>query len=262
MKILLVGDTHGMVGVIPKIEKKLEIHNIDVVVQLGDFSLFWDKEGFITAFENMLCRNSVDGFFIDGNHDDFSVLAAIGALDADTPQLMPDCERLFYLPRGLHWEWSGVAFGALGGACSIDWGFRELGINWYPEDEIISQTQYNRLTSKGPVDVLLTHDGPNTEAMQKRLDDYRRSSRFNIDAATEKLSNTQREYITAAINKLEPIALYHGHHHHAYATTHAGPNVYTRIFGLDCNGSSRSFRILDTKDVLNLKKGWQRKVEK
>lgn len=244
---------------ISAIEQKLDIHPIDAVVQLGDFSLFWDKDGFVTALESLLDKYSVDGYFLDGNHDAWDVLCAMNFVGQTTPQ--PFSERLFYLPRGVRWEWDGIQFAALGGGASIDWGMRESGINWFPDEEIIAQRDFDRLVSGGPVDILLTHDGPNTERMEQRLRKYRSANRYTIDDATEQLCKTQRNFISAAIDKTEPICLFHGHHHYAYATVYVGPRVYTNVFGLAADGHTRSFRILDTKDVSNLKKGWQRGIK-
>jgi len=134
-RITVVGDVHGDKRFI----SALPPHSI----QLGDFDLY----GYQTP-----CVFNSPRYFVDGNHDKFSMLN----VNAERPYEV--AHNLFHIPRGYI---SGkVLF--LGGGDSIDKHLRIEGISWF-SDEMISREQLDTIGEKvkdKKIEVVIAHEAP------------------------------------------------------------------------------------------------------
>lgn len=157
-RLLLAGDVHGnewWIAVLAGVAARLDC---DAILQVGDFGYDpRDKAGrrFLRRADAAMDLFGLRLFWIDGNHDNHDALAA-EARDDNGMTVIGSLLR--HLPRGYRWEWSGVRFGALGGAFSSDWEERKKRGDWWPAealtDEDVEALGHERL------DVLVTHDAP------------------------------------------------------------------------------------------------------
>src|SRR4051812_11791514 len=133
-RVLLAGDVHGNAEWMERLVHIAQSLGCEVVVQLGDFGYFpLDQSGqwFLRRVEQAASGANLIVYWIDGNHEDHGQL---GALRPTESGFTPVSDRCFYIPRGLRWTWSGVRFGALGGAFSVDWRQRTPGADWWPQE--------------------------------------------------------------------------------------------------------------------------------
>lgn len=143
--------------------------------------------------------------------------------------------RVWYLPRGCAWEWSGVRFRALGGAYSIDRQDRTLGKSWFAE-EVPSAVESGRAAAAGPADVMLCHDYP---ALGYRL------RGMELPADIERAARQVPDMLADVARAIRPQFAAHGHWHRRYSTAREG----VAIEGLDCDNTARSVVILDLETV-------------
>jgi hypothetical protein len=169
---MVVGDLHGQVGQMDAIGREAARHQIDTIVQVGDFGLWPGKE--VSWFNHVEAAMSANGvnllIWIDGNHENHSQLKWLAERQRDADGLVTmrgqdgDGPLVCYAPRGSRWVWSGVRFGTLGGAFSVDHSMRQAGQTWWPGagpgGEEPSQEEADRLITGGPLDVLFSHDAP------------------------------------------------------------------------------------------------------
>ena len=96
-------------------------------------------------------------WFIDGNHEDFSLLAELAsrAVAGARVAVRPN---IFHLPRGHRWQWHGRTWLACGGGVSLDKAARAEGSDWWPQEEITAQEA--AMIAGGPADVMVCHDCP------------------------------------------------------------------------------------------------------
>lgn len=156
-------------------------------------------------------------------------------------------DRCRWLPRGHRWEWSGVRFGALGGAFSVNWRWRAEGISWR-RGEMLTDADVARLGDE-PLDVLISHDAP--QGMPLRG--------LPIPPVDEMRSAEVRVRILEAVEATEPALVVHGHWHHRYRheltwpVTVDGELVWrsAQVEGLaaDIEGDRRSWAVLDLDPV-------------
>ena len=129
-RVALVGDTHANAVWTRRVVEELAAEGVDMVVQLGDFG-WWPQKEFAKKVSRAAVIAGVTVCFLDGNHEDHEHLRFHASLRrpyrgrTDPVEMYPS---LWYLPRGCAWEWHGVRFRALGGAFSIDHGGAHAGL--------------------------------------------------------------------------------------------------------------------------------------
>lgn len=142
-EMLLIGDIHGRWEDYAKI---LEIYRPENSVQLGDFGI-----GFAGEDPERLeqVRYAMDNFggnnrYIRGNHDN--------------PQSCQDDPR--WIPDATFDDETGIFY--LGGAWSIDRGFRREGATWWPDEELSMDELYAAIDIYERVKprVVLSHECP------------------------------------------------------------------------------------------------------
>ena len=237
-RVGLVGDTHANTGWFIRVIEDLATEGVRVVVQLGDFG-WWPQYRFAQKISRAAGRIGVEVLFIDGNHEHhLNLRDSARRADPDYEQGRPVQlhPRLWYLPRGCAWEWSGVRFRALGGAYSIDrWG-RTPGKDWFPEETPTIADAY-RAIGAGPADVFLCHDYP---ALGYELEGIPLS-----EESDERSSRQVQELLAEVATAIEPELVVHGHWHRRYSIER--DNI--AIEGLDCDNKPRAAVVLDLETL-------------
>ena len=192
-KILLVGDTHGEIELINEAIIIGKEKNCKKILQLGDFGFF---PNLYPNFINSLF-SPIPFFFIDGNHDDHSVLPHNEKSPIPLYKLGYEVDNFFYIPRGYSEKWGESKILFIGGAKSIDKQYRTLGLDWWVNEEI-SYMDFNAASSYIEIDIIISHTCPINEEIYYIESDY--SSRALMEL----------------INLYNPRYLIHGHHHTNY----------------------------------------------
>lgn len=214
---------------------------VEVVLHTGDFGYRFSPY-YLNAVDRAATRAGVIVAFVDGNHEDFSVLHSAWPVDDDgVRRLRP---RVWHLPRGMRWEWSGLRFLALGGAHSVDRQHRVAGIEWWPQETITIEDAL-RACEGGPAEVMLTHDAPAGHHIPGLLP----AGTFPSEEIAA--SDRHREVLRRVVDVVRPRAVWHGHYHSRYtAETDSG----CVITGLGAEGrSSEAFEAnVDVVDLAEL----------
>ena len=240
----MAGDTHGNESWVTLLAELAFIHGATRILQLGDFGLWpgWEGERFLAKSSESCRLMGVSLYAIDGNHDWHSRrLRLHEQLGWDQPlELAPS---VFLLPRGFRWTWSGIRFGALGGAFSVDWRMRNPGSDWWPEEEI-TEEDVARLGGE-PLDVLVTHDAPPGVPL----------AGWDLPPADQEKADLGRRMIGSAMAKTRPRLVLHGHWHHRHTlgldsiqvTADGVHRLTARVEGLadDGAGDGRAWGILE-----------------
>lgn len=248
MNIMFLGDIHAQVHQIPFLTAKSL--GADAIFQVGDFGYVYQHK-FVDALAKEVRRHEIPVYWIDGNHDNGKYLKDAGAWGASTFQeLWP---QVFYVPRGMKWEWDGVSFVGLGGAYSIDRPFRTLGVSWWEEEET-TERDVERACSHGQVDVLVTHDAPlNVYPLEELLSDAGRNAAIQAQGFRGlDESRLVRRLIAETTNKTKPQLVIHGHYHYRYDGEYHpyGVDSPIRVVGLDQGGQGEnSYFMLDTATI-------------
>ena len=176
VKLLFAGDWHGDEDWAAEVLDHAAKEGVAWVVQVGDFGFGFYRLGddptepgdwaprcpFARHVSRLAAEAGVPVVFIDGNHDNHVLLARLAEHrdPVGAEGFVPVEDHLYWAPRGHRWEWDGVRFGALGGGYSADRRWRTKGLDFWTE-EVTTASDVTRL-GPGPLDVLVTHDGPMT----------------------------------------------------------------------------------------------------
>ena len=240
-RVLLAGDWHGNQAWASACFGLAAQHRCDAVVQLGDFGLWPGREdSWLDHVEAEAVAAGVELVWIDGNHENHDLLDR-WKLEADPQGLVRMRPHVRWATRGARWEWSGVRFGALGGAVSIDRFLRRSGVNWW-EQEAVTESDVARLGDER-LDVLLTHAAP-------------RSAQFPpfpplpLPGGIIEDSRRVRDLLEEAVQRTHPQLVVHGHHHMRLTTE----TPDRRIVGLahDKAGGSDAWAVLQLDPELEL----------
>lgn len=212
-RVLLGGDIHMRTEQAEYLIRMARAEGCIAIVQLGDFG-FWahQEEGmkFLRKVNTMLEREDIDLYWIDGNHDNHSLLWQYPhPLRGGWPMIAP---RIFYIPRGTRWTWRGVRFLGVGGGFSIDRDGRlqseakkkKPHTLWWPQETITDEQV--EAAGTDPVDVLLSHDCPWLVKLP--------FVHYKDDLETE-MNRRQLLKIAEATN---PSLIVHGHYHERFNT--------------------------------------------
>lgn len=240
-RLLVAGDTHGNAWWINQLAELAYAYGCDGVLQLGDYGFWphatWGDE-FMAKVDASLAFFGLTLWWIDGNHENHTALgerARSGERDEWGAVFTSEHTRWF--PRGHRWSWGGMAFGALGGAFSIDWRLRTPGRSWWPE-EVTTEADVERLGGDR-LDVLLCHDAPAG---------FPANHPARVDPADEARSHEVRMLLAEAVTATQPRIVLHGHWHRRHSTELTLPGGQTvRIEGLasDNEGDGRSWGLLE-----------------
>lgn len=203
MRILVAGDWHGNRAWAETCFAVAAAEGADAVLQLGDFGLWPGREdAWLDHVDDQARQAGTELVWIDGNHEDHDRLDEWRG-KADEHGLVGMRDRVRWASRGARWEWSGVRFGALGGAVSIDRFLRRPGVNWWAQ-EAPAPSDADRLGS-APLDVLVTHAAPTTPAFSHR--------RLPLPRRIIEDALAARAVIDQAVAQTGPRLVLHGHYH-------------------------------------------------
>lgn len=264
--VLVVGDVHGDLVHAKRLAAVAVKENVDGIVQVGDFG-FWEHHPsgaeFLDRLSKLATETGKPWRWVDGNHEAHTTLRAIYGPSGPRHEVTPEGfwvirPGVFYIPRGNRWSWNGVRLMGLGGAYSVDKGWRVASLrrrieheeqknayrrakghperdvweqvvrfqSWWPEEELTDAEVEAALVDPKPIDVLFTHDKP-----------FASSPRWNRKAGPECEPNQRR--IQTVVNTLHPRLLVHGHLHYRYTDViRCGDDLSTTVIGLDCNDAA------------------------
>jgi Icc-related predicted phosphoesterase len=243
-RILVAGDWHGNARAAAIVIDAAAHLDIPVIVQLGDFGLWPGQEGarYLSELEACASEAGVLIAWVDGNHEDFTQLAAI---PVESDGLQWNSPHVVHIPRGSRWSWRKVRFAALGGATSLDRLQRTPGKSWWME-ESVNDNDLAVLAAGGNCDVLLTHDCPtgvNIPGVKHR--DYGAAVHSGWPLGELEIAWDHRDRLLEAVRSVKPRHLWHGHFHvrhsQVVALHDAAP---TRVEGLSWDGDALSTRVL------------------
>lgn len=210
-KALLAGDWHGATIQSYYALDYAAKNDIDTIIQLGDFGFWSTQDPFILKTQRKAAQLGITVYWIDGNHEHIPRLLAL-PLDPETG-LRPITENIIHLPRNFRWEWDGISFLALGGAQSIDEGFRVPGRDFFPEERI-TQTEAYTAMIEGKANVMFTHDAPSTIPNPITDDPYgqaQAAKAFGEDILAK--CKSHQDLLSAIVSIVRPEYLFHGHYH-------------------------------------------------
>lgn len=178
--IYVCGDTHGMIDMDKLTDffcsevQKRSLTKDDYVIILGDVGVCWDGGEEDAQIRETLSSLPVTVLFIDGNHENFTLLNAYEAeiwKGGMVHRVAPD---IIHLMRGYVYEIEGKSFFVMGGAYSRDRIYRREGVGWWPE-EIPSGQELSRgrnaIEQNGcKVDYVLSHSAPKSVAISMGRD--------------------------------------------------------------------------------------------
>jgi hypothetical protein len=254
--LLVAGDWHGDPEHAAYIMERALNQDVQAVVQVGDFGYWEHMEGgaeFLDWCSDLAISNALPIYWIDGNHENHTMLRALYGPGGERHKLTPEGfweirPGVFYIPRGTRWTWNGVKLMGLGGAYSVDKGYRlarteRLVRNkqyqdedfvhhgefdmWWPEEEITDEELWLTISDESEVDILFTHDKPIAS-----------QPGWNRKAFEECKPNARR--IQTVVETLHVKMVVHGHLHHRYTDfIHNGTeDGYCTVEGLDCNAEA------------------------
>ncbi len=248
---MLAGDTHGGVAhVKQKIDLAKRVGDIQRIVILGDFGLWWGFEGvkFLDEINDYARANNVQIFAVPGNHECHELWDHMvkGAQEAHATSKGWAYVRTHVLlsPKVHEFRWGNKQFVVAGGAVSIDKAYRleyyrQKGKHvWSPNEQLTDdEVETIRSWKLDKVDYLLTHDCSDKTPFYGRL-------KPDID------SQIHRKRIDSVLKITNPGMHFHGHMHTAYdwmnfVGERNGEAVYVQTYGLECNNDPDAWGVLD-----------------
>jgi len=205
-KIFVTGDTHGDLTKIINFIKRFGLQLGDQIFVLGDFGIFWRKDGrdskyWIDLYEKEC--NGVHLYWID----------IINSWNISGFSVYNNSEHIHYCPRGFitfvdvkcggRIESRKVLF--LGGADSVDKFRRTKHLSWW-EDEKITETDIDGI--EGDFDYVFTHCCPRSVFENNRV--YL-TTLSNIDQ--DHVEHNSEDMLEKLKNKITFNHFYFGHYH-------------------------------------------------
>ena len=161
--IYVTGDTHGDRDRFRTREVR-RLRRGDTLVVLGDFGFVWDGSRTEKRTLNWLGKRRYQLLFVDGSHENHSLLAQYPQEDFCGGTARRLGKNLWCLQRGGLYTVEGRTLLVLGGGESLDKESRQEGVTWWPE-ALPAAEDYARCDAAleacgGKVDFILTHDAP------------------------------------------------------------------------------------------------------
>lgn len=166
MTILYVGDIHGEVDAVAKIDRLAVDMGVDTVVQVGDFGIWWPKSGTpLAKYFNKRARQERTGptwYTCGGNHENYDKWLELQSGQKASAALIELAPGVHWVRRGRMITLEGQSHLFMGGAESVDKHHRTEGASWWayesPTYEEFS-TFFSALEDEKP-EVVVTHDAP------------------------------------------------------------------------------------------------------
>lgn len=217
--VYLLGDIHGnWRKLLAKIEK-YEIHDCTIIC-VGDVGFGYPRfdTNLASFLDEKLQHRNIKFLAIRGNHDDPTFFDG-KRVNLPFMKLLPDYTRL---------EVNGENWLLIGGAVSIDRSFNVQGISWWAGEEFDFNPEK---IGDGPVDVLITHTGPNwlgpntCDGIVKVCVD--REKALGRETLWGELQD-ERAKMDKLVDIVKPKKLFFGHFHRSQFMTYKGDGFETR----------------------------------
>ena len=159
--IFITGDTHGDIDYQRLLElKQYHLSYDDYLIICGDAGICWSPDTLqyhLDLYNDIGCTI----IFIDGNHENFVMLAQCPLVEYCGALMHQIDEHIFHVLRGEIMTLEGKRFLCIGGAVSIDKMYRVPYVSWWPEEEItfhdIDNAIKNLAKVDNKVDYVVTH---------------------------------------------------------------------------------------------------------
>lgn len=173
-RIFVTGDTHGDIDITKvnttKFPIQKELTRDDLLIVCGDFGGIWDGDGQDRYILNWWSQKPFTVVFCDGNHENFALLNDYPVEMWNGGKVHRIRDNIIHLMRGQIYTINDRTFYVMGGAVSIDKGYRKAYISWWLEEVPSAaemQEGFQNLEKHGnKVDYIITHDGPATVVAQ------------------------------------------------------------------------------------------------
>ena len=214
-KVMLAGDWHESYNQAAHVSMTAKYSGISTIIQLGDFGIWGGSRGknFLDELQKMLQACSQTVYFVDGNHEEFPELYKY-PLNKDG--VRPIRENIIHLPRGYVFKLGSSYALALGGAYSIDRGYRTEGKDFWAAETITDKDVERAIASsrKYKIRYMFTHDSPSS-APNLIVDNVAEQERARKNIGEEHLSGAQanRELLDKVYTQVKPELIAHGHYH-------------------------------------------------
>lgn len=147
--LALLGDLHGDARALVQLDQLLAPGV--PILQVGDFGWYPNLVDQWRAIGSSLQRSV---YWIRGNHEHYPSMPWL-----DAPHPIEVAPHIHFVPDGSVLELGGLRLGCLGGAASIDYRSRRLGVDWFHEENI-TREQSERTLSWTQLDIMVTHVPP------------------------------------------------------------------------------------------------------
>lgn len=229
--IFITGDIHGEYDIHKFSSKQFTMQKrltrSDYMIICGDFGLLWDGSKSERWWLRWLEQKPWTTLFIDGNHENFDMLASYPVTEWNGTQVHQITEHIIHLCRGSVFELEGKRFFAFGGAESHDKIFRKKGISiWEQEMPNYHEMKRGRKALEAVdwnTDIVITHTLP--QHLQLKL--------FGWDYYNR---NELTDYFDEIDAKLNFNLWFSGHYHMSAACDDKHFLVYHNILQLTDNG--------------------------
>ncbi|MDR1765378.1 MAG: metallophosphatase [Lachnospiraceae bacterium] len=258
--LYLTGDTHGLHDV-RKITGFMDKHGFeegDRLIVLGDFGVCWDGGKYDGEVRRFWEETGVDVFFVDGNHENHDLLAALPESEMFGGKVHRLGEHMAHLMRGQVFEFDGKTLFTMGGAQSHDvgkwmedaikkhlddyfshdfredwkwippsgqWRCRQPGRSWWageiPDPEEIRRAKENLTAHGNRVDYVLTHTSPSMV--------YRH---LGYNPLEHPWGKPLLEFLDWVEENVEFKAWYFGHHHQDFTFDDRHYCLYDSFVGI------------------------------
>ncbi len=159
--IFYVGDTHGRLSDIKKIEKEAVAAGAKVIIQVGDFGMHFAKDCEVAEWFNNR-EGGLNWITCGGNHDNWPAWRGMPKVELFNNKVHQIAAGCFFAERGSVLNIGGENHLFFGGAESTDKVFRSEGLDWWAEETPSQEealTFYDSMLKYQP-EVVVTHEAP------------------------------------------------------------------------------------------------------
>lgn len=253
-RVGVLGDVHADYGWMAFALWKMNLEGINKVLQVGDMGIGRTNYNakFLDRTSKLAVRHGVTLYVVPGNHEDWDQInGLVGDNRTEWAELRPN---IMVAPRGMRWTWGSSSFVALGGAPSVDRGWRQEhdeGVldtkyhSWFP-GEMITQEDVEYVVAGGYADVMVGHDAPQNVT---QIDGRIAHNPLGFRAADLVYAADGRFLYNEAFRGVNPLVILHGHYHFKVdEMIRNAAGEFTNVMGYHCNGNNFSMGHYDTEE--------------
>lgn len=244
-RVLVVGCVHSDTGwLVNTVLPAARDLSCEAVLVAGDFGYWGSSPKLVQKAGASLKRFGVATWFIDGNHEDHPRLRKTIAALGDGSKITNITGSLYHIGRGGVVTVGGLKVVGMGGAASIDKGYRSQGVDWF-EEELIDDHDVNEAIAAGRGDVLVSHDAPSGWeipgiAPRETLDEKWLQELPDCEA--------HQRILRVVYESVVPKILIHSHYHSGYEIISEEAWGDVRVVGLDQDHTTKWGRVLYEKN--------------